>query len=238
MSMLDDSTLGDFFNLIYRQGQTFTEHEIAHSINNHLSVLSMQINMMSRGLAQGDAEIVQRKIAEITETAKRIQSFARTLSDPGENSANLSSIDLDAVVRETLGFIRVLPALANVQVEYANPDHAIIVNCDAEGIKLVLISFLYSARQVVEHPLVHLSIDEKMVPRDAVQLVCELLNEPSAGESLKYPLENSHHPGAAPMRQLKRILESESNNLQLTLMDGDCLRLICTIAEKGARPES
>lgn len=226
MSKIDIAKLGEFFRLLYGHGLSINEHEIAHTINNHLSVLSMQVNMVSRALTRNDTELVLRKVNEITDTAKRIQDFAQSLSEHEVNPPIFEQFDLNNVIQETLDFIKVLPMLSRIGIDFSPTAGPVIVNSFADGVKLLLLSFFHSAVTITENPMVRISVEGN--GSGTKQLSVELGDSSGLGNSLKFPMQTSSFPGATPMRQLKRILESETSNLQVKLQEGDCLGMICT----------
>lgn len=221
----DTMDLGIFFQLLYQSGQNQRDREIAHDLNNHLSVLSMQVNMIARALGRDDWELALRKSTEIQETAKRIQQFAEQLSQPVKQSPRVETTDMGVLVAETLSFIRYLPELADLPIHWTQPETPLVVPCYTSGIKLTLIGFLYAVKQVAESPQVQFTIDTEnpVSPR----LTATLLTPTASDTPLKFPKQTEQFPGAIPMRQLMHSLDAEMTGFRIELKEGETMSAVC-----------
>lgn len=217
--------LGKFFQLLYKHGHGQREREIAHDLNNHLSVLSMQTNMIVRALAREDRELALRKSDEIQETAKRIQDYTETLNRHAQQQLSVEKTNLGAVVEETLAFSKFLPDLDSITVQWQAPKTPVFVSCYADGVKLVLLGFLYAVEQVPESSTVQLTLDRTNT--GSARITATLGTPPLSGSTLRFTTQTGQSPGATPLRQLMRNLDSEETGFRIELNEGETLSVAC-----------
>ncbi|MCF7802027.1 MAG: hypothetical protein K9N34_08405 [Candidatus Marinimicrobia bacterium] len=223
--MQDTMGLGSFFQLLYQFGLSQRDREIAHDLNNHLSVLSMQVNMIARALTREDRELALRKSTEIQETAQRIQQFAEILSQQTRQKSPVEKTNLNDLVEETLSFLKYLPEIADLPVHWEQPKTPVVVSCYTDGVKLTLLSFLYAVKQVADSPQVQLAIDTEN--RGSPRLTATLRTPSLSGSPLKFPKQKDRLPGAIAMRQLMHNLDGEGAGFRIELNEGETLSATC-----------
>ena len=117
--------------------------------------------------------------------------------------------------------------LSRLEISVKEPGEEVWVKCQSGGIKLLLVSFLGSASQVSVSAAVNIEITKP----DGIPTVSAHLSN-SKRADLRFPAQLPEVPGALPVRQLKRILESDSNDLKIDLLEGAELGLICHITTR------
>ncbi|MCF7797921.1 MAG: hypothetical protein K9N11_08180 [Lentisphaeria bacterium] len=221
----DRMNLGKFFQLLYQFGQSHRDQEIAHDLNNHLSVLSMQVNMLTRALTREDRELAMRKSDEIQETAQRIQQFAEFLNQPAQQRITISETNLGQLIEETLSYLNYLPEIADVSVHWERPTKPVVVSCSPAGVQLTLLGFLYSVKQIVDAPQVHFVLDTKT--GTSHRLTCTLQRSLSTKTPLKFPRQTEQLPGSIPLRHLLHNFDGESAGFRIELNEDDTLSVAC-----------
>lgn len=129
---------------------------IAHELGTPLNVISGRASLLMRHLAEdqqalASARAIHEQAARITVIVRRFLDFSRP-SPPQR-----SSMDLEALVRETVALVQTVLREGSVSIEVACPE-SVVVELDIEQMRQVLSNLVVNAGQAAPHGQVRISI--------------------------------------------------------------------------------
>lgn len=145
----DISESKGFQDMMVRLDRYYTRGEmagdIAHEINNYLSILLGNIELMPIILRSGDEAKIEKKLAIMKDTADRIANFTDGLVEGPQDEAHVEASDLNQVVANVLAFLKPQNKFDDVDLRSDLSPDLSLVDLDSGQIQQLLVNFVYNA---------------------------------------------------------------------------------------------
>lgn len=142
-----------FQDMMVRLDRYYTRGEmagdIAHEINNYLSILLGNLELLPIVLRSGDESKIERKLGIMRDTADRIARFTDGLLDGPQDEANFETCDLNQLVANVLAFLRPQNKFDDIHLGSELSADLPLVYVDSSRIQQLLVNFIYNAADAV-----------------------------------------------------------------------------------------
>lgn len=226
--VLDLEQLIDF---LYRCSRVAVNREISHSLNNFLTLLSIQQSMLMRALQSGNSGNAMKQASKIGDAIKKIEEFTRTLSTEIQITPNLEKAEVNNIITNIVNLIRRLPSFATCAVSLdlgGDSKHDLV---DINAIRMALLSFLKISTVHFINPIV--TINTNRDSKTGFFYIHAAANEgqyPEGVEDKKeIPTTSGLKLGEIPLRTMQRIIQSLNTNIQIDLAKSGELGFTCII---------
>lgn len=124
--------------------------EIAHEINNYLTILSGNIELMPLLLERGNTDKVQQRIVLMRQTVDRIARFADGLMDTNQDETKFGPADINQLVENTVAFLKPQNRFDNIKIATRLSTELPLVELDIGQIQQVMVNLLYNAAEALK----------------------------------------------------------------------------------------
>jgi PAS domain S-box-containing protein len=124
--------------------------EIAHEINNYLTVLSGNMELIPLLLESGDTDKVRKRLEVMRQTVEKIARFTDGLMDAGPDETRLVPADLNQLVENTVAFLKPQNKFDNIEITTNLSRELPLVEMDVSQIQQVLVNLLYNAADALQ----------------------------------------------------------------------------------------
>ncbi|MBD3402116.1 PAS domain S-box protein [candidate division GN15 bacterium] len=143
-----------FQDMMVRLDRYYTRGEmagdIAHEINNYLSILMGNIELLPMILKKGDEEKVNKKLGIMKDTTDKIARFADGLMEGPQDEAKLESTDLNQLVANVLAFLKPQNKFDDIELDADLSCDVPLVDLDSGQVQQLLVNFVYNAAEAVQ----------------------------------------------------------------------------------------
>ena len=238
----DISESKQFQEMMVRLDRYYTKgemaSEIAHEINNYLSILMGNVELVPLLLRKGKQDKLEAKLELMHKTIEKIARFTDGLLDGSHDQVRFASVDINQIVQNVLAFLKPQNRFDNIEVETDLSTDAMLVEVDPGLIQQVLVNLIYNAADAVNE----LEDGRKITVR--TQLV-DGASEPTLGVTIhdngpgvqpdKEPLlfrkrfttkRNGHGIGLITCR---KILDSHDGDITYEMADGALFKFVVPV---------
>jgi len=149
----DISESKQFQEMMVRLDRYYTKgemaSEIAHEINNYLSILMGNVELVPLLLRKGKQDKLEAKLELMHTTIEKIARFTDGLLDGSHDQVHFASIDINQIVQNVLAFLEPQNRFDNIEVETDLSTDAPLVEVDPGLIQQVLVNLIYNAADAV-----------------------------------------------------------------------------------------
>lgn len=122
---------------------------IAHELNNFLAMIMGGIEISELAIGRGKWEKVSSSLERTREVVHKMKRFTSGLMDYGRSDSTKAPTDLNAVIRDVLGFVKVQKRFSRItigtELQHSLPPLAL----DADEISQLLLNLLYNAADAI-----------------------------------------------------------------------------------------
>ncbi len=129
----------------YTRGET--AGEIAHEINNYLTVLSGNMELIPLLLNKGDTNKVHQRINLMRETVGKIARFTDGLMDTNPDEIRFEPADINQLVENAVAFLKPQNRFDNIKMTSNLATDLSLMEIDISQIQQVLVNLLYNAAE-------------------------------------------------------------------------------------------
>ncbi|MCH8012784.1 MAG: HAMP domain-containing histidine kinase [Candidatus Marinimicrobia bacterium] len=231
LSSLDLIQIQSFFDSIYRYSNAINSREIAHSINNILTVLSMQHAMLIRSLNDGKTAKAIQRAEVIREVLNDLRNLSENLAKEKHITPFLQDVFINNIVNETLSFAQIFPNLSECEILIDLMSEPDVCHIEPDSIRMLLLSFLQNATSIYSKPDISIST---FIDKESGKIILEAIakegEQPGLDEFMKEkPEKVGSKPGEIPLRFMKGFVESLNSNVQLFLIERERFGFTCHI---------
>jgi PAS domain S-box-containing protein len=119
--------------------------DIAHEINNYLTILQGNLELLPLFIAKNDNKKLESKIGIMRETLKKISSFTEGLSHFGEEEADFVKEDINQLIENLIAFLKPQNMYDNVEIMTELADDVPLVEMDAGQIHFLMVNLIRNA---------------------------------------------------------------------------------------------
>lgn len=119
--------------------------DIAHEINNYLTVLSGNLELMPLLLKKGDDDKVARKLELMRGTVDKISRFTDGLMDVNHGDVHYQQADVNQLVENVIAFLKPQNRFDGVELTNVLCDELPLVELDVGQIQQVIVNLTYNA---------------------------------------------------------------------------------------------
>ena len=130
---------------------------VAHELNNHLSVIANNAELLSMNAEKGHLDKVRFNCKSIIESVFKIKRFAEDLQDHGRPATEIISYDIRHLIDDLLFSLRQKPRFRSVHFTIDLPEQVPYVEMDVGQIQQVLMNLLDNASDALEERAAALS---------------------------------------------------------------------------------
>ncbi|MBU8933781.1 MAG: PAS domain S-box protein [candidate division Zixibacteria bacterium] len=126
--------------------------EIAHEINNHLSVLSGNLELLPLAMARGEQEKTDRNLQQMREAVERINRFSDGLMDSNQSvqgDVTLEVCDVNQLVENVITFLKPQNRFDRVTIDTRLSTSVPLVQIDAAQVQQVLVNLVDNAAEAI-----------------------------------------------------------------------------------------
>jgi len=124
--------------------------DIAHEINNYLTILSGNIELMPLLLKKNNMERIETKLTLMRDTIDRIARFCDGLMDANQGEAHFEQADLNQLIQNVVAFLKPQNKFDNVDVCLELAKDLPPVQFDIGQIQQVLVNTIYNAAEALD----------------------------------------------------------------------------------------
>ncbi|MFQ6007604.1 MAG: ATP-binding protein [Candidatus Zixiibacteriota bacterium] len=135
-------------NRYYTRGEM--AGEIAHEINNYLTVLSGNMELMPFLLEKGDSDKILQRIDIMRQTVEKIAHFTEGLTDSSPDETKLEPTDLNQIVEDAVAFLKPQNKFDNIDIITTLSTEMPLVELDVSQIQQVLVNLLDNAAEALK----------------------------------------------------------------------------------------
>ncbi|MDX9858976.1 MAG: ATP-binding protein [candidate division Zixibacteria bacterium] len=143
-----------FQDMMVRLDRYYTRGEmagdIAHEINNYLSILLGNIELLPMVLRSGDESNIQKKLNIMRDTADRIARFTDGLMEGPQDEANIEPCDLNQLVANILAFLKPQNKFDDITLCSELSSDLSLVELDSGQLQQLLVNFVYNAADAMQ----------------------------------------------------------------------------------------
>ncbi len=153
LMMKDISESQSFQEMMIRIDRFCTRGEmagdIAHEINNYLTILSGNIELMPLLLKKNNMERLEMKLTLMRETIDKIARFCDGLMDANQGEAHFEPADLNQLIQNVVAFLKPQNKFDEVEVSLNLAKDLPAVEFDIGQIQQVLVNTIYNAAEAL-----------------------------------------------------------------------------------------
>ena len=123
--------------------------DIAHEINNYLTILSGNIELMPLLLKKNNMERIETKLVLMRETIDKIARFCDGLMDANQGAAHFEAADLNQLIQNVVAFLEPQNRFDFVDVDLVLAKDLPPVEFDIGQIQQVLVNTIYNAAEAL-----------------------------------------------------------------------------------------
>ena len=126
--------------------------EIAHEINNHLSVLSGNLELLPVALVKNEQRKVDRNLQQMREAIERINRFSDGLMDSnqsGQEDVVLEVCDVNQLVENVIAFLKPQNRFNKMKIDTCLSSKVPLARIDAAQIQQVLVNLVDNAAESI-----------------------------------------------------------------------------------------
>lgn len=227
----DVSDLEQLIEFLYLYSRVALNKEISHSLNNFLTVLSIQQSMLLRSLQSGDTEKAMNRVITIGKVVKNLEEFTTALSADIQITPKLEEVEVNKIITDIVDLIRRLPSFAKCEVSLQLVENSKKYLVDINAIRIVLLSFLKMSTTLYLSPIVSINTN-----RDSktgffyIHASAKEGNKPELMEGEKeIPITTGLKLGEIPLRTIQSIIQSLNTNIQMDLAKSGEFGFTCMI---------
>lgn len=223
------------FDLIYRYSKAAMAREIAHSMNNSLTVLSMQRDILEGALRKEHSTNALKRAEDMREAINNLCELSENLVKSTELPRLQENVSVNEIVEETLTYAQLFPYLSKCLISLRLTDEPSVYEVDSHSIKMLLLSFVQKSGRVYSKPLISISTtSDKKSGGFFIYANAQDQETPGLAElEGDIPRTVGSRPGEIPLRKMKWLIESINSNVQLSLTEEDNIGFTCFIAPTG-----
>lgn len=230
-SWLDILQIERYFDSIYRYSKAANSREIAHSINNILTVLTMQNAMLIRSLDDGKTAKAIQRAEVIREVLNDLRNLSENLAKEKHITPFLQDVFINNIVKETLSFAQIFPNLSECEILIDLKSEPDVCYIEPDSIRMLLLSFLQNSTSIYSKPDISIST---FIDKESGNIILEAIategEEHGLDEVMKEkPEKVGSKPGEIPLRSMKGFVESLNSNVQLFLIEKERFGFTCHI---------
>jgi PAS domain S-box-containing protein len=124
--------------------------EIAHEINNYLTVLSGNMELMPLFLEKGDSDKIRQRIDVMRQTVEKIARFTEGLTESSPDETILEPADLNQIVENAVAFLKPQNKFDNIEITTRLSAELPLVELDVSQTQQVLVNLLYNAAEALK----------------------------------------------------------------------------------------
>ena len=220
----------ELLDRVYRFSRSAMYREIAHSINNSLTGLSMQHGMLMNSLRSGDLGKAMKRGDSLGGTIEKLKAFSGTLAADAKITPESADIAVNSLIADTLSLARRLAILSPCEITLDLCEEDDVLNIDPDSIRVLLLIFLKLSTSVYSEPMVSIR-SQRMDDRKSFCIYASA-EEGQSSQSPKLDIPTTIGPelGQIPLSLLKRIIQSLNKNIDLSFPDSDELGFTCIIS--------
>jgi len=122
---------------------------IGHELNNYLTSISTNAQLLERVIEKGQNEKIPVKVAAILDGIDKMKRFTNGLMDYSALEAQKSPQDILSIIDEVVFFIKPLEKFRRIKIETKIPANAPLVSVDVGQINQVLLNLLMNASEAI-----------------------------------------------------------------------------------------
>ena len=123
---------------------------IGHELNNYLTTISTNAQLLSRVIEKGQTEKIPSKVDSILDGIDKMKRFTAGLMDYSGLEAVKTPQDISTVIDEAIFFIKPLEKFKRVEIRTDIPQNIPAVNMDIGQINQVILNLLMNAAEAIE----------------------------------------------------------------------------------------
>ncbi len=227
----DVSGLEQLIDFLYRSSRAAVNREMSHSLNNFLTLLSIQQSMLMRALQSGNSENAMKQASKIGDAVRKIEEFTRTLSAEIQITPNLEKAEVNNIITNIVNLIRRLPSFATCTVTLNLDEDFKHDQVDINAIRMVLLSFFKISTVHYINPIV--TINSNRDSKTGFFYIHAAANEGQEPEGVEDKKEIATtlglKLGEIPLRTVQKIIQSLNTNIQIDLAKSGELGFTCII---------
>lgn len=124
--------------------------DIAHEINNYLSVLSGNLELLPGLLEQRDSEKLEEKLQIMSTTMGKIERFANGLMDQNHGEADFELTDLNQLVENVVAFLKPQNRFSSIEFKSELSTELPPIRVDASQIQQLLVNLIYNSSEAMD----------------------------------------------------------------------------------------
>lgn len=152
----DISESKNFQDMMIRLDRYYTRGkmagDIAHEINNYLTILSGNIELMPLLLKKNDPEKIGKKLDMMKSTVDRISNFTDGLMDKFDSELKFTKTDINQLIETVLTFLKPQNKFDKIDISTKLSTDLPLVDIDPGQIQQLIVNLVYNAADVLhEH---------------------------------------------------------------------------------------
>ncbi|MBC8479522.1 MAG: hypothetical protein H8D46_03570 [FCB group bacterium] len=201
--------------------------EIAHSLNNMLTPLQIQYQLMTFE----NNETINRYATALERIIDKLKEFSAGLMVEGDLNTDTQVENPDAVITNLVQSLTQMPSLSSCQMDMDLNSGNLKVELTEEAIRFIITSFIIEAHLLYSRPRILIS-SEKILNTQQYQLC---LTAEGTGKSLPegfiYSGKKITDLNYIPLKRLQRILHGSFPHLDFRINEAEHLEVICLVGQ-------
>ena len=250
----DISESNNFKDMMIRLDRYYTRGQmagdIAHEINNFLTILSGNIELLPLLIKKNDAEKLDKKITLMRTTIDRIANFTDGLMDVGEGEARFVKTDINQLIESVLTFLKPQNKFDAITVETDLSTDIPLVELDPGQLQQLLVNLIYNAGDVLKDwdgekkIIVHTSLVPKASDTEPTAVMVRVCDTGAGVPEEKIPAlfekrfttkRKGHGIG---LITCKKIADKHNGTITYTKIKGACFLFTLPVTQISAKAVS